>query len=80
MDAASHPAPTAASADLAAELVEPSPDGRGDVPSLEGVLHEVEEVVVPTELGEVSEGEVDGPSHGPGEAKGDELGALAVKA
>ena len=60
------------------QLVEPVSHGRRDVCSLEGVLQLVEEVVVPTELGEVPEGKVDGPSDGPAETQGEKLGALAV--
>ena len=60
------------------QLVEPVSHSRGDASSCEGILQLVEEVVVPTKLGKVSEGEVDGPGDGPGEAQREELGSLAV--
>ena len=64
----------------AAQLVEAAPHGRRDTSPVESVLHAVEEVIVRTELGEVPEGKVDGTSDVPGEAHGDELGALSIAA
>ena len=56
----------------AAQLLESIPDGGGDVSARESVLQLIEEVVVPTELCEMAEGKVDGPSDGPGAAQGEE--------
>jgi hypothetical protein len=72
--------PHGTGASLGAELLEPSPQAVVASGAADELVQEGDDVVIPAEVPEMGEREVDGPGDGPGGAQPPELVELALPA